>query len=264
MVVQRDGGIARRDRAEQGYVLLILCLFVAVLTIAAAAIASSIAFQIKRDREEELVHRGVQYSRAIRLYATKTGHYPFRLEDMSASGDVKYLRKVYKDPITGGDFKLLHTADIQSATTGTNLNPSGSQGGGNGAGLNSAASPVPASGVGQDSQNPATGTQPTGTSSAAAGTDSGAAGAGTTKPRDDGTGGVIFGVVSSSKARTIREFNRKNHYNDWLFFYSPPYGVSNQLKGPTPLTPSTLQLQQPPAGASNSPQTQSVQSPPQQ
>jgi type II secretory pathway pseudopilin PulG len=264
MAVHRECGMAREGRAEQGYVLLILCMFVAALTIAAAAVLPTIAFQIKRDREEELVHRGVQYSRAIRLYATKTGRYPFRLEDMCAKGDVKYLRRVYKDPITGGDFKVLHTTDIQSATTGANLNASGSQGGENGSGLNSPSGSAPAAAE-QNSQDAST--QPAGPSSGTAGMNSGAASMGSQSAQDPATaGGLIFGVVSSSKAKTIREFNHKNHYNDWLFFYSPPYGVSNsQIIGPTLLTPSNLQPQQPvqqvPASASNSPQGQSVQSP---
>src|SRR4029077_5473621 len=30
-------------------------------------------------------------------------------------------------------------------------------------------------------------------------------------------GGVIMGVASSSPKKTIREFNHKNHYKDWLF-----------------------------------------------
>lgn len=202
MAVHRKGGIARKGRSEQGYVLLILCMFVAALTIAAAAVLPTIAFQIKRDREEELVHRGVQYSRAIRLYATKTGRYPFRLEDMCAKGDVKYLRRVYKDPLTGGDFKVLHTTDIQLATTGANLNASGSQGSENGSGFNSPAGSVPSSSAGQNSQDASA--QPAGTSSGTAGMNSGAAGTATQSAQDPATaGGLIFGVVSSSKALTL-------------------------------------------------------------
>ena len=34
-------------------------------------------------------------------------------------------------------------------------------------------------------------------------------------------GGPIVGVASTSKAKSIREFNHKNHYNDWQFIYDP-------------------------------------------
>jgi hypothetical protein len=37
--------------------------------------------------------------------------------------------------------------------------------------------------------------------------------------------------------RSIREFDKKNHYNEWLFFYLPNYNGSQRIKGPTPLTP---------------------------
>ena len=42
-----------------------LMLFVALLAIAAGAVAPTIAFEVRRDREEEMIHRGTQYSRAI-------------------------------------------------------------------------------------------------------------------------------------------------------------------------------------------------------
>src|SRR5437899_13001339 len=67
---------------EQGYILLMLMLFITVLAIAAAAVAPSITFQIQRDREEELIHRGVQYSRAVRRYVKKFGRYPMRVEEL--------------------------------------------------------------------------------------------------------------------------------------------------------------------------------------
>src|SRR5256885_10465553 len=34
-------------------------------------------------------------------------------------------------------------------------------------------------------------------------------------------GGPIVGVASTSKAQSIREFNHKNHYNQWQFIYDP-------------------------------------------
>ena len=45
-------------------------------------------------------------------------------------------------------------------------------------------------------------------------------------------GGPILGVASTSKAQTIREFNKKNHYNDWLFIYDPTSDRGGLLIGP--------------------------------
>ena len=93
--------------------LLTLMLFVALLAIASMAWIQRIDFEIKRDREEELIHRGVQYSRALRNYVKKFGHYPGRIEDLETTNNVHYLRKRYKDPITGKDFKFLRMNDVQ-------------------------------------------------------------------------------------------------------------------------------------------------------
>src|SRR5215467_10976981 len=104
---------ARDNKKQQGYILLLLMLFITLMAIAATAIAPSITFQIQRDREEEMIHRGVQYSRAIRRYVKKFGRYPTRLEDLENTNNLRFLRKRYKDPITGKDFKLLHVGEVQ-------------------------------------------------------------------------------------------------------------------------------------------------------
>jgi hypothetical protein len=58
--MRRAGRASRLD--ERSYILLILLLAMALLTIFPAAIVPTIKFQIERDREEELIHRGTQYS----------------------------------------------------------------------------------------------------------------------------------------------------------------------------------------------------------
>ena len=65
-----------RRRSERGYILLMLMLFVTLMVIAAGVVAPTIAFRVRRDREEEMIHRGTQYSRAIQRYVKKTGRYP--------------------------------------------------------------------------------------------------------------------------------------------------------------------------------------------
>ncbi|MGD0758935.1 MAG: hypothetical protein ABR921_08525 [Candidatus Sulfotelmatobacter sp.] len=102
-----------RNSAERGYVLLTLLLMVAMMMIAAGAVVQTIAFEIKRDREEEMVHRGVQYARAIRSYYKKFGRYPTKIEDLESANNLRFLRKRYKDPISGKDFKLLHYGEAK-------------------------------------------------------------------------------------------------------------------------------------------------------
>jgi len=108
----------RAATPEQGYILIILILFVALLAIGLSVVVPEITQQIKRDREEELIHRGVQYSRAIKHYVKKFGRYPTRIEDLEDTNNLRFLRKRYKDPITGKDFKILHLGDVQMSFSG--------------------------------------------------------------------------------------------------------------------------------------------------
>src|SRR6266481_2737360 len=101
------------QRRQRGYILLTLMLLVVVLALASLAMVEKISFQMKRDREEELIHRGVQYSRAVRRYFKKFGRYPTRIEELENSNNIRFLRKRYKDPVTGKDFKPLHMTDVQ-------------------------------------------------------------------------------------------------------------------------------------------------------
>jgi type II secretory pathway pseudopilin PulG len=98
---------------QDGYVLITLILFVALLAIAMTALAPALIQQMKRDREEELIHRGVQYSRALKHYVKKFGRYPTKMEDLLDTNNVRFLRKAYKDPVTGKDFKILRMGDVQ-------------------------------------------------------------------------------------------------------------------------------------------------------
>jgi len=96
----------RHRRSERGYILITLILFVALIAVAAMVMLPVVAFQVKRDREEELIHRGVQYSRAMKHFVKKFGRYPTRLEDLENTNQVRFLRKRYKDPITGEVFNV--------------------------------------------------------------------------------------------------------------------------------------------------------------
>jgi type II secretory pathway pseudopilin PulG len=214
--------------------MLTLLLFMALLVIAAAAVAPSIAFEIRRERDEELVHRGVQYSRAIRNFSKKTGRFPNRLEELRETNGLRFIRKLYKDPITGKDFKPLHMMDIPVPGQAANVNLSNSPADGNSTADNS----------GPDPANPANPTPllnpgMTGgiTTGGATTTNPYSGFAGNATGSSEGQPGLlIFGVVSTSKAKSIREFDHKKHYNEWLFFYDPRYDSGREIKGPTSLT----------------------------
>ena len=256
-MIRRSKDPGQSGSSEFGYVLLTLLLLMAMLTIAAAIVAPTLATQIRRDREDELIHREMQYRKAIRRFIKQTGRYPMSLDDLD-KGQVRFLRRRYKDPITGRDFKLLHMLDIprvggslqgslgqQPGTNPTDSGnnsdapgpPSGDQAGATGAaetpaqaGQNAAAAQFGRIGQG--------GIAGQGTSLANAqsrGTAGGQA------PASFG-GGVIIGVVSTSGKKTIREFNHKNQYNQWFFYYDPSFDRVPEIYGPTPvgISPNAL------------------------
>lgn len=115
--------IANHKLHNRGYILITLMLFVALLSIAALAVIPAIKQQIKRDREEELQHRGTAYMRAIQHYYKKFGRYPSRIEDLENTNNIRFLRKRYKDPMNRDpkthkekDFRFLHMQDINLYT----------------------------------------------------------------------------------------------------------------------------------------------------
>jgi type II secretory pathway pseudopilin PulG len=127
----------RRQR-DGGYLLLAIMLMMALMVVAATVAAPRYVQQIKRDREEEMIHRGVQYARAIKKFYKKNGRYPASLDDLD-KGQIKFLRQRYKDPLAkDGKWKLLNYGDIQmllnTAAPGTPAASMGTLGGAAGAG----------------------------------------------------------------------------------------------------------------------------------
>jgi len=154
----------RGRRGEDGYILLTLLLAMALIILFAAAIVPTIKFQIERDREEEMIHRGVQYARAIQHYYKKFNRYPTKIEDLENTNNLRFLRKRYKDPTNCfqgkcQDFKLLHFGEVKLTFSGgigggsiAGASPIGSPGDQSAAGgLGQASSLAGSSGLGQSS-----------------------------------------------------------------------------------------------------------------
>jgi type II secretory pathway pseudopilin PulG len=95
---------AQGRHGESGYAMAALLVAIALM-----AVLMSVAMPVwrqanQREREAELVWRGEQYDRAIQLYRKKfSAPGPPNLDILV---DQKFLRKKYKDPMTGGDFEL--------------------------------------------------------------------------------------------------------------------------------------------------------------
>ena len=221
-----------RRNGEQGYALMTLLMMIAIMGIMAATLVTSIKFDIKRDREEEMIHRGTQYSRAIRAYYKKFGRYPATIENLENTNQMRFLRKRYKDPLTGKDFKLLHFGEAKMglAGMGGGLIPGASTLGSNGtlnanSGFGNNSSFGNSNSLGQTTTQKSDSSQAGDTSASQSVSQGGNTNASDQSSSDQPVrtfGGMpIVGVASLSKDPTIREFDKKKKYNEWQFLYDP-------------------------------------------
>lgn len=219
-----------RLTGQKGYLLLAVMLLITVMLIALAVEAPRIVQQIKREKEEELLHRGKEYAIAIKKFYRKNGTYPLSLEQLEDTNHLRFLRKRYKDPLTvSGEWKLIHVGEAQI----TIPTASGAPGGATGQtgslvtsqpGSTATPSPTPG-GFGASpgtlgSSSPGglglqTGNQP-GTGGMMGTLNTQSIGSGTSQP-----GGPIIGVASTSKNTSIKEFNGTSEYDEWLIVYDP-------------------------------------------
>jgi type II secretory pathway pseudopilin PulG len=90
-------------------VLLTLLFFAAAVAFMLAMALPRSAMQAQRVREETLIYRGEQYKRAVQLYFRKYQKYPESLDDLEETDRIRFLRRRYKDPLTGEDqWRLVH------------------------------------------------------------------------------------------------------------------------------------------------------------
>jgi len=106
----RSHGRQRLD--DPGYILAVLLIGMAVGAIWMSALLPAWRHQAQRQRETELAFRGEQYARAIVLWNRRFGTLP---PSVDALVEQKFLRKKYKDPITGEDFVPIGVGVISPA-----------------------------------------------------------------------------------------------------------------------------------------------------
>jgi type II secretory pathway pseudopilin PulG len=250
----------RRAESEEGFILLAALFLVFLVLIALAVAAPLMARSIQRDKEVELVHRGEQYKRAIKLYYKKFGAYPTSIDQLLNTNNIRFLRKRYTDPITGkDDWRLIYFGQAKVPPMGLFGQPlTGLAGGVGGAsplaptagapgstafGSPSSSSFASATLNTQDSSNssesgdnsavdsaannPSVMTTGSEASQSNGSTPFGTSTTGGTSGRQSGAfgstlgGGPIVGVgIPSSKASLI-EYKKQKKYSQWEFVYNP-------------------------------------------
>jgi type II secretory pathway pseudopilin PulG len=251
--------IRRRPKpSEEGYMLIAVMLMLALLVIALSVAVPKISKQIQRDREIETMRRGKQYVRAVKMYYKKFGAYPPSIDALVKTNEIRFLRKKYIDPTTGKDeWKIIRFGQNKTQSMGffgqplagstvAGIGPSGGNGltGSPGVGTGPGSSTSTGSAFGSTSGASAdagTGSTPsaggsagsTDSSSSTVSNSSGGTGFGTGSGTGPGTspgtgltgqtfgGGGIIGVSPGSPKQSILVYKKKNHYNEWEFFYDP-------------------------------------------
>ena len=86
------------NERPRGFTVLMLLFMATILSIGLMVAVPFWETEIRREKEEELIFRGLQYVEAIRLFQKNNpGRYPQSLEDLSKQ---KCIRRLFRDPMT--------------------------------------------------------------------------------------------------------------------------------------------------------------------
>ena len=259
---QAEGSRDGVRSGEEGFLLLAVVVMVAILLIVLSVAAPVVARQLQREKEIESQHRMNEYVRAIQLYQRKfPGQYPASIKVLENSNNVRFLRHVYVDPLTGkADYKLIHLGEQKtkihvffgqelggiaaSLGSAAGMQSAGGVGAGVGAGLAGGSTNVTSTnalnsgfggatiggssgtgGLGSTATSGTGGTQGNGSATGTSGTDgtNGSSGTSGSSSSDSSIGslGVIVGVGTSNSGTSITEPNAQTTYEAWEFWYDP-------------------------------------------
>jgi type II secretory pathway pseudopilin PulG len=255
----------RGRKQQRGFALLMVVFAVTLMVIIAVTAAPGILTEGKREKEKEMIWRGNQYVRGIKMYYRKTGKFPTSLEDLTKPqvGNIRFMRQAYKDPMNkeDGSWRLIYVGPSGQligslkpqptlagpagiGTPAANLSSIGGQSGLTPGGASSGSTFGNASGS-------AFGNTPgnAGNANGAVSTDTDNSGNSAQLTASGGTpifGGNIIGVGSKAKGRSVIVYDKATNYHLFEFYWDPSkdgVGVGPRPNIPGTATPGT------PAGA---------------
>jgi type II secretory pathway pseudopilin PulG len=104
------------NAGNAGYAMAVLLVAMSVMAVMMTVAMPVWKQMAQREKEQELIFRGQQYARAIRLFQRKYANTPPPTLDVLVQE--RFLRKKYKDPITNADFVPIPAAQAGAATPG--------------------------------------------------------------------------------------------------------------------------------------------------
>ncbi len=176
---------------ERGYALVALLAAVTIMLILMSAAVPSWRYLMQNDREEELIFRGGEIADAIARFQRRNGNALPPSLDVLVKG--KFLRRAYKDPMTrDGKWRLIRPGEL----------------------------------VGGMGQNPPAATGYGGRTATTTTTT-------TTRPsafaRSETVFGGFQGIASRSTEKSLRIFNGKTRYDEWVFLPGQPRVIGKPI-----------------------------------
>jgi hypothetical protein len=107
-----DRRLLRSSRSQRGYAILLVLFFVTLMLLATISVAPNVLTEGRREKEKEMIWRGKQYARGVKMYYRKTGKFPTSMDDLIKPklGSLRFMRQAYKDPMNAkdGDWRLIY------------------------------------------------------------------------------------------------------------------------------------------------------------
>jgi hypothetical protein len=215
---------------QEGYALMLAVFLAALLAVSVAATAPNALMQGRREKEQEMVWRGNQYVRGIRLFYRKNHRIPGTLEELfKPQLGVRYMRKAYTDPMNSvdGSWRLIQIGPAGQLIGSTHPNTVfriGVPGGGSSAVTTSTDSGLRGGGRSSDlsntdsssfHQNPSASPDTTNDASTSASS--------STQAASDSPvfGSSIIGIGSKAQGRSILWLDGAKNYRDFEFIWDP-------------------------------------------
>ena len=233
-----------RKHSERGYALLVVIFLVSVLFISTMVVAPNILTEGRREKEKEMIWRGKQYTRGVKLYYRKLGRFPTSLDDLTKPkvGSLRFMRQAYKDPMNkeDGSWRFIYVGPagqlIGSLKPRQNVQLFQAGGIGNrGNALNGLGAPAQPGAIGQQglggtppggaATGATSGTNPPATTGTPVGTGQSDAGSNPQAiPSGDAPtiiGGNIIGVGSKVSKSSIIVYDKATNYHLFEFIWDP-------------------------------------------
>jgi hypothetical protein len=245
-------------KSESGFALLMVLFLTTLVLLGAMAAAPYIRTESQREKEQEMIWRGKQYVRGVKLYYRKTGRFPTSVDDLTKPklGSLRFMRQAYKDPMNKEDgswrfiyvgpagqligslkpqqtFQMPGVGTAQFGTpAGANPQQQTTSFGASGFGQSASTTAGPQQGqqgvanqaaAGQPGTKPATGNAPSADDDAANANPSGLL------SDSPVLGGQIIGVGSKINKRSVIIYDKAKNYRLFEFVWNPSKDMANAL-----------------------------------